>query len=86
MQRGAVKVGGGEEAAARRQADKIIAQIVESLAARFANGRAAAADKGFGFGMLFGFGIDDRQRGDVGRKPLALLHIEDGEALQEWHG
>src|ERR1700744_3144138 len=86
MQRRAVKIGGGEEAAARRQADEIFAQMIESLTACFADGRAAATDKSLGFGVLVGFGIDAGRRRDMGRKSLALLHIEDGEALQERHG
>ena len=83
MQRGTVIVGGRDKAAARRQADEVLAQVVKGFAPCLADGRAAGGNQVFGSGMLLGFGINGRRRDDMRGQSLALLHIEDGEALEE---
>ena len=86
MQRRAIKIGGRKECLARRKPDEILAAMIEGFPAAFADACAACGDQFLGCGHHIGRRHRLRDRRDMRRKALALLHIEYGEAFEERHG
>ncbi len=83
VQRGAVVIGRADEIRTRRQADEILARMIEGLAATDADDCARGGNQSLG-GAVFLVGGNGLGRGhDLGRQAVALLDVEDGEALQE---